>query len=285
MLRKIFHAGLTRIILGFVLVALIIGGMQFGSAALLEKVSLAKNLVDFFSNVLGMIAGFFCYKILYHYYERRTITELSGINAFENSLTGLILGVGLQSAVILTLFIMGYYSVEHVNNFSSLLMPFGIAITSGVSEEILFRGIIFRITEEKLGSVIALVISSALFGLIHLANENATFFSAVSIALQAGFLLGCSYVLTRKLWLPIFLHIGWNFAEGGIFGAAISGNATTSLVTSKISGPEIFTGGAFGPENSVFATLYCLAAGILILYIAVKKGNLIQPYWKMNSIQ
>jgi CAAX protease family protein len=283
-LKKIFYAGLTRIILGFILVALVVGGAQFGASVLLEKTGLSKNLVIFFSNTLGMLAGFFCYKIFYHFYEHRSITELSKTNAVRDSSAGLISGMGLQAAVILTLYIMGYYSVEHVNNFSNLLMPFGIAITSGVTEEILFRGIIFRITEEKLGSVIALVISSALFGVIHLANKNATLFSAISIGLQAGFLLGCCYVLTRKLWLPIFLHIGWNFAEGGIFGAAISGNETTSLITSKISGPSIFTGGTFGPENSVFATLYCLVAAIIILRIAVKKGNLVQPVWAMKTV-
>jgi uncharacterized protein len=280
--KKIFYSGLARIILGFVIVALVVGGVQLGAAFLLEKINLSKNLVTFFSNTLGMLSGFFCYKILYRFYEHRAISELSVTNAFKDSLAGLLLGTGLQAAVILTIFILGYYSVEHVNSFSSLLMPFGIAITSGVVEEILFRGIIFRITEEKLGSVIALVISSALFGVIHLANKNATLFSAISIGLQAGFL--CCYVLTRKLWLPIFLHIGWNFAEGGIFGAAISGNETTSLIVSKISGPVIFTGGSFGPENSVFATLYCLIAAIVILYISIKKGNLVQPVWGMKTV-
>ncbi len=284
MFKKIFYSGIVRIILGFILVAVVVGGVQYGASVLLEKTSLSKNQATFFSNTLGMLAGFFSYKILYHYYERRTVTELSGAGAIKDSLAGLFLGTALQAAVILTIFIMGYYSVEHLNNFSSLLMPFGIAITAGVTEEILFRGIIFRITEEKLGSVISLIISSALFGVIHLANKNATLFSAVSIGLQAGFLLGCAYVLTRKLWLPIFLHIGWNFAEGGIFGAAISGNATTSLITSKISGPVIFTGGFFGPENSVFATLYCVVAAVIILYVAVKRGNLVQPFWEMKTV-
>ena len=62
--------------------------------------------------------------------------------------------------------------------------------------------------------------SFTFFGLIHAANKGATLESTLAIALEAGILLAASYILTRSLWLPIGLHFGWNFTEGGIFGAA-----------------------------------------------------------------
>jgi membrane protease YdiL (CAAX protease family) len=157
----------------------------------------------------------------------------------------------------------------------------GMAISSGVIEEILIRGIIFRILEEWLGSWIALLLSALIFGFIHIENEGASVLIAVSIAVEAGVLLGAAFMYSRNLWLPIAIHFSWNFVQGGIYGARVSGfKLTDSLVSADITGSELITGGAFGPEGSIQALTLCTLAGIILLYFANKKGNFIQPFWK-----
>ena len=88
----------------------------------------------------------------------------------------------------------------------------------------------------------------------------------------------------RSLWVPIAIHFAWNFTQNGIFGAITSGNEkTSSLFTTQITGPEILTGGQFGPEGSIQAVLFCLIAAVIILKKLVKK-NKIKKYWKIRGI-
>jgi hypothetical protein len=147
------------------------------------------------------------------------------------------------------------------------------AIGAGVGEELAFRGVIFRMTEERLGTAAALIISSLLFGLVHAANPGATLVSTAAIALEAGGLLGMAYSASRSLWLPIGLHFGWNFTEGGIFGTAVSGGQSHGLVDSVLSGPTLMTGGSFGPEASVIAVVVCLAATVTLGLWTARHGR------------
>src|SRR5581483_7760086 len=97
--------------------------------------------------------------------------------------------------------------------------------------------------------------------------------SSAAIALEAGILLAAAYLLTRSLWLPIGLHFGWNFTEGGIFGAAVSGNGAKGLINTSLSGPQLLSGGAFGPEASVAAVGVCLVAAVVMLVLAARRGE------------
>jgi len=143
----------------------------------------------------------------------------------------------------------------------------------------LVRGILFRIMEEALGTWLALILSALLFGLMHIANPNATLWGALAIAIEAGIMLAAAFVFTRRLWLAIGIHFAWNFVQGGIFGVAVSGNGVQGLLQSTLSGPPLLSGGAFGAEASIFAVIVCLAAGVYLTRAAWKKGNLIQPFW------
>ena len=111
-------------------------------------------------------------------------------------------------------------------------------------EELLFRGILFRWIEEFAGSWAALVMTSALFGLAHIFNPNATWFSSFAIAVEAGVVLGGAYMLTRSLWLPIGLHAAWNFTQGEVFDVPVSGSAVHGLVQARLSGPPLLSGGS-----------------------------------------
>lgn len=156
-----------------------------------------------------------------------------------------------------------------------------MAFTSAIFEEILTRGIIFRIIEEKLGSYLALLISALIFGAMHLGNPNSSLTVAIGLAIQAGLLLGAAYIYSRNLWFPIAIHFAWNFTQSGIFGAIVSGiTLDKSLITTKIQGAEWFTGGQFGPEGSIQATIFCSIATILLLILSHKQNKIINPYWK-----
>jgi hypothetical protein len=109
--------------------------------------------------------------------------------------------------------------------------------------------------------------------LLHAGNHGATTASTLAIALEAGILLAAAYVLTRSLWLPIGLHFGWNFTEGGIFGAAVSGGKSHGLIATSFSGPDWLTGGAFGPEASVPAVVLCVITAMILLVLAIRRGE------------
>ena len=101
---------------------------------------------------------------------------------------------------------------------------------AAIFEEILFRGVLFRIVEEGLGTWAALLISALVFGFVHIGNPGATVWSSVAIAIEAGLLLGMAYQVTRSLPLVIGLHAAWNFTQGSVFGSAVSGTSGHALL-------------------------------------------------------
>ena len=116
---------------------------------------------------------------------------------------------------------------------------------------------------------------------MHISNPNSSLNAGIGLAIQAGLLLGAAYIYSRNLWFPIAIHFAWNFTQSAIFGANVSGNAISkTLVISKIEGADWFTGGQFGPEGSIQATVFCLIATIILLVLSHKEGKIIKPYWK-----
>jgi len=146
-------------------------------------------------------------------------------------------------------------------------------------EELLFRGILFRWLEAFGGSWFALALTSALFGLGHIMNPNATAFSSFAIAVEAGILLGGAYMLTRSLWMPMGLHAAWNFTQGEIFDVPVSGTDVHGLVTAQMSGPELLSGGMFGLEASVLALVPATVVGVWLVVRAIRRGELVRPWW------
>jgi len=154
-----------------------------------------------------------------------------------------------------------------------------VAIVPAFMEELLFRGILFRWLEEFGGSWFALALTSALFGIGHIFNPNATALASFAIALEAGVLLGGAYMLTRNLWMAIGLHAAWNFTQGWIFDVPVSGTDQHGMVEARLSGPELLSGGAFGLEASLIAMVLATAAGVALVVLAVRRGELIRPWW------
>lgn len=193
---------------------------------------------------------------------------------------GLAAGFFLFSLVVGVAALLGVYRITGMGDSSGLLAALiGPTIFAAVSEELIFRGIMFRWLEEFGGSWMALLLTSAFFGASHLANPNATPIAAVAIAIEAGIMLGAAYMLTRSLWLPMGIHAAWNFAQGEIYDIPVSGNPVHGLVIARLSGPPLLTGNGFGLEASIIAIVIATAFGLWLLWLAIRRGELIKPWW------
>ncbi|GAA2097648.1 type II CAAX endopeptidase family protein [Streptomyces albiaxialis] len=206
--------------------------------------------------------------------ERRTVTELSREGAGVAVGWGTALGVALFGLVVVNLYFLGYYDVDGLGSRSEAAGLVGFMAAAAVTEELLFRGVLFRIIEERTGAWTAMVLTGVLFGVYHLANPDASLWGAVAIAVEAGGMLTAAYLATRRLWVPIGLHFGWNFAAAGIFSTAVSGNGdNTGLLDATTSGPALVTGGDFGPEASPYSVVFCLLATAGFLWLARRRGH------------
>ncbi|MEV7972942.1 type II CAAX endopeptidase family protein [Cellulomonas sp. NPDC089187] len=217
--------------------------------------------------------------LLYHglvrWMEGRPAVEL----AVDRSTAGLgwggLLGLGFMSVTVAAIALGGEVTFTRGGAISAVLGAVGFWIVVGVGEELLFRGAVFRLVEERVGSAWALAVSAVLFGAVHLANPDASLWGAVAIACEAGVMLGAAYLVTRSLWLPIGVHIAWNFAQGTLFGASVSGSGidTGTVLTSTMEGPQWLTGGSFGPEASVVAVVLGAAMAAVMIVLARRRGN------------
>jgi hypothetical protein len=197
---------------------------------------------------------------------------------------GLLLGAGLYAACVLILTVLGVYRFEGLNGWGVLLSVLWFALSSAFFEEMLFRGVLMRITSEVFGSWGGLAVSSLAFGLIHLNNPGATVQGALFIAIEAGLLLGAAYLLTGRLWMSMGFHAAWNYTQSAVFSGITSGNApSTGLVKATIAGPELLTGGSFGMESSIVAFVLCTATGIFLLLLAVRRGRIVSPVWRRTG--
>ena len=229
--------------------------------------------------LLSVIAVHLAYIGFVRAVERRRPDELSGPGAARELGAGIAVGAGLLAISIGIIAALGHYRVTAVNPVSAIGPALAMSLSAGYIEEVLFRGVLFRIVEESLGTWIALAITSLLFGFAHALNPNATLFSSFAIALEAGILLGAAYVLTRRLWFVIGIHFAWNFCQGGVFGVSVSGLATDGLLESELSGPALLTGGQFGAEASIITLVLGAAAGAWFLVRSARRGRFVAPFW------
>lgn len=236
----------------------------------------------------GLQVFFICsLSILFYWFyvalfEGRELSELSVSSLVPQLGFGLLLGLIFISIIILVISLFGGYQIIGYNKPEVLIPVLLMALQAGIFEEILTRGALFRIVEDGLGTWWSVLISAMIFGFLHIWNPNATFFSSLSIAMTAGVILALFFVITRKLWIPIGIHIAWNFTLGGIYGAAVSGGAAKGLIRSEMNGSDLLTGGEFGPEASVITVVFFALLGIYLAWYAIKKGAIKKPSWKKS---
>lgn len=230
------------------------------------------------------IAGIAVYSAHAHFIERRAVTELCTQSMGHQLGAGLLVGAGLYAACELTLMALGIYRIEGLNPWRYLVPAVAMAASTGVFEELLFRGVLFFSAEKWLGSWVALAVSSTVFGLTHLVNPQGTLEGALFIAVEAGILLGACVMLTRRLWLGMGFHMAWNYTQQAVFSSIVSGNEPQQgLIRSTVKGPDYLTGGSFGVESSVVALVLCTTTGIAMLVMAHRRGQIVPPIWKRTG--
>jgi membrane protease YdiL (CAAX protease family) len=278
--RRILLFPLTRLVIWFAA-----GLLSATVLRLLLKLVHAPGPIVLAGEAGGMFLGLiFLAKVV----ERRPLRAvgLSPKGILRETLLGFAIGAALLSAVIGTMALAGWYHIGQFTWSTALFWTYLLHyLLVGIQEEIALRGVFFRAVEESLGSYISLGLSALLFGILHIVNPNATLASALAISLEAGVLLAAAYMLTRSLWLAIGIHWGWNFIQGPVFGAAVSGGQGKSLIKPLITGPAWATGGAFGPEGGLIAVLICTLAGVLLLYLAARRGQVVAPYWRRSTTE
>jgi hypothetical protein len=124
-------------------------------------------------------------------------------------------------------------------------------------------------------------LTSIPFGVFHIFNQHANVYSIASATL-GGFLLGILYTLTKRLWIPIFAHVGWNFAQVFFLSNVSSMTDYTGLFESRLEGPSLLIGGKFGIEDSLITIVLLGILSTLFFYISLKKGHLEKPFWKRS---
>jgi hypothetical protein len=236
--------------------------------------------------VMRALPALLAYLVLVRWVERRTPTELSPRSLIPHGIVGIVAGALLFSAVVSVLWLLGSYHVvgsnPHANWLGALLV---VGLGAGIGEEIMFRGVLFRITEEGLGTGWALLISAVFFGAVHIANPGATLWSSAAIAIEAGLLFGLLYHVTRSLPLCMGLHAAWNVMQGTVYGIPVSGTPADGWLVSTRSGPDWLSGGVFGAEASVIALALCSLCTLALLAVALRRGSLVLPCWRRQVIR
>ena len=198
---------------------------------------------------------------------------------------GMALGVVAVAVSIGILALAGSYHLTGVNgDYSPWLALLVTGVVAAISEEIVCRGVLFRLVEEGLGTWGAVVVSALFFGGMHLSNPDGTWWGAISIAIEAGILFAAVYTITRSLWWCIGLHFAWNMMEGPVFGSIVSGSGVQdSWLVASWTGPDLLTGGTFGLEASIVPVILLGLAGIALLVYAARKHLMLSPIWTRRS--
>jgi len=220
------------------------------------------------------------YKLVMVHLGERPRDDLPIAAAPRGLAVGLLTGFLLFCALVGIAALFDVYNIVGPGDTRELVKDLiGMTVLAAFMEELLFRGILFRWIEAFAGSWAALVVTSALFGLAHIFNANATWMSSLAIMVEAGALLGGAYMLSRNLWVPMGLHAAWNFTQGFLFDVPVSGNDMHGLVQAKLSGPVLLSGGPFGLEASMIGVVLSIPLGAFLILLAVRRGHVVQPMW------
>ena len=215
--------------------------------------------------------------------DKRSMESL-GLKLNTQSLLDILVGIGItllqMGLIYLLMSQLGWISFE---GFAWEFDPFRVVVINTLlffvifilvawNEELLSRGYHLQTIASGLNLFWGVIISSALFGFLHLQNPGATWASTAGIFL-AGILFAYAYIRTKQLWLPMGMHLGWNFFEGVVFGFPVSGLDIYALTRITVEGPELWTGGVFGPEAGLIVLPALVLGGLLIYLYTMRRAD------------
>ena len=270
-LRRFLDLTLVRLV-----VAVFATALAGGLATAFVGEAWGRRFHEGWPEATGALASLAAYAAYVRVIERRRPGELGGRGAAAELVAGLVAGGAMVVAIIAALWMAGVWSlVAVVPDTRMLAIGFAQMTFVAVLEELLSRAIVLRLAERALGSWPALALSSLAFGLAHLPGNSKAGALSFAIVVVAGAFFGAAYFVTRRLWLCIGLHAGWNFTLGHVFAIAVSGHpATPGAVTGRLAGPDWLTGGGYGLEASLLTLFALLLVGALLLRRAVARGHL-----------
>ena len=234
------------------------------------------------TSAMQLVGAIIAYIIIVRVMEqRRTPVELRWRRLVPDLLRGMAFGFMAISASVMVIAVFGGYRIVGIDRgYDPWADLFLMGVVAGISEEIMMRGVLFRLVEEWLGTWGALGISAFVFGIMHWGNADGTLWGGIAIAIEAGLLFAAVYVVTRSLWWCMGLHFMWNVAEGPIFGSIVSGSGDQrSWLVSQWAGPEWLTGGRFGLEASVVPVILLGVVSVLLMLYARRRGMIVAPIW------
>lgn len=276
---KAIQFPLSRIVLAILFIAPVIALHNIFSFVVLDNLQGPwLNLIQYTETIMTIILIFIAYSFYTKKIENRKALELSTKKWFTEFATGFSIGGGTVILIVLILVLFGFYKTNGLNSpFTLVERIFRYGIGSFV-EEIFFTLIIFKLIEEFAGTIISMVFVSLLFGAMHLGNDNASIWNSIFMALEHVFILA-PFILTRRIWMVWAIHFSWNYFQTGVFGMNNSGMEHTGYIQPAISGPNWATGGNFGIEASYITIALNIVIGLLILFYAVKKEQMVKPIW------
>jgi len=268
----------------------ILGGLTNWLLSALDDISYGGFLLQ--TALITSAAITFSILFARRFLDRRSFTSL-GLNWNRQAINDVIFGVALTGLMIGLIYLLewiaGWLTVESLawqseswgNLAASILIMVILFGLVGWQEELISRGYWLQNLRDGLNLSLGVLLSSALFALAHSFNPNLSWQAFLGLFLS-GLFLAFGYLRTRQLWLPIGLHLGWNFFEGVVFGFPVSGQYFYQVIRQTVNGPDIITGGAFGPEGGLIL-LPALLLGTVGIFFYTK--NRIPVQKEINSLE
>lgn len=276
LIKRVLHFPITKIIIGIVVpFSLFVVIQNFVLKpifySIIQNKSIANPIIHFISFLVLLAAYYF----LFRFYDKRKITELSIKYLPKEMFGGFFFGFFTISLSIFILYLLGYYQAISISTAHYSIKFFTVLMFAALVEDLFHRGLIVRVCENWLGTNLTLVIAMLVEMQLHIYNPNTNLFSHF-VSLIWGFTMGMMFIYTKRIWLPFFFHLGWNFSQP-FYGSNLTGlNDMGSIIQSKFNGPELLTGGAVGIEDSIITLSFLLFIGIALYYLAKKEGKIIK---------
>lgn len=274
-MKTILYHPLTKIIVGITICfSFFVVIQNFVSKPFFYAIIEDKNSADPFIHLISFFALLSSYYYFFRWYDKREIKELSVHHLPKELIGGFISGFSAISLSIFILYLLGYYHIIDIVTDEYSLRLFMTLVVAALIEDLFTRGLVLRELENWLGTNIAIVVIM-LIETYHIFNPNTTLFSFF-VSLGWGFTMSMLFVYTKRVWLPFFFHLGWNFAQP-FYGSNLTGlNDMGRIIISKFEGPILFTGGGVGIEDSIITVLILFAIGVFLYYRSFKEGKIIK---------
>lgn len=275
-IKRVLHFPITKIIIGIVVpFSLFVVIQNFVLKPFFYSIIQDKSIANPIIHCISFMVLLAAYYYLFRFYDKREITELSIKYFFKEMFGGFFFGFFTISLVIFILYLLGYYQVISISTTHYPIKFFTVLVFAALVEDLFHRGLIVRVCENWLGTHLTIVIAMLVELQQHFFNPNFNLFSHF-LTLIWGFTMAMMFIYTKRIWLPFFFHLGWNFSQP-FYGSNLSGlNDMGSIIQSKFNGPELLTGGVFGIENSIITLSFLLFIGIALYYLAKKEGKIIK---------